>query len=175
MFSSSDNVPILNGTIFHESSKLDMHIYFSLYQYKFFSYIFFYYSIFQLIVVPGFTIISPFIALFTIVFCVFIYYNFSTDNIVFDVKYEKIRRRLKVYFFVILGLLVASLTDIILTFACSLDDVKLLFELNDFQRVKFGVVALTVIFSRIILFPILLYVNWLLYKKIEIFQNQKSK
>ena len=165
----------LSDTIFHESSQLDKSIYFSLYQYKYFTYILFYYSIFQLLVVPGFTIISPFVSAGTIVFCVFVYYNLSLRTISFDVKYEKVSHILRMYTLMVVVLLIASVADIILTFVFSSEEIGMLLDLNDFHKIKFAILVCFIIFSKATLFIFLLVAQFFLQKKISIFKAQDKQ
>ncbi len=55
------------------------------------------------------------------------------------------------YFYFIVAFILLSLADLILTLALSHDEIKFLFKIKDYQRNKFGVLLVTIIFSKIII------------------------
>lgn len=172
----SESTELIGSFVCHETSDLDLSIYFDLFDYKFFTYLLFYYSLFQLIVLSGLTIISPIISIVTVIFCSMVYFHLKPDNIALDTKYEKVYNNFQIYLIFVTCLLCGSILDAILTFGFSKDKFKVLFgNKATKQQTKFGIFILGIMFSKVVLFIILCLRSFMLNKKILSFMISKKE
>ena len=162
-----DEREIINNTVF-DSNDNGKNVFADLLSYKYFSYLLFYLSIFQLLAISGLTILSPLISLFTIILCSFIYFILKDDKLNLDIKYQKSYAfiRINPVFFALLAIL--SIVDLSFTFVFSKNKINNMIHSQNLQRKKFCILIILINSIKVLCYPFMAFFALKIKKSIEL-------